>query len=64
MARCMGSGVVVLKYSAIERLMLEIKQEKKKSLSISEQYHVTFAFDWRQKYQKIDYHEDNASQEN
>ena len=64
MARCMGSGVVVLKYSAIERLMLEIKQEKKKSLSISEHYHVTFAFDWRQKYQKIDYHEDNASQEN
>ena len=27
-AYCMGSGIVVLKYSAIQRMMLEIKQHK------------------------------------
>ena len=38
MACCMGSGIVVLKYSAIQRLMPEIKQKKKMCVYIFEWY--------------------------
>ena len=37
-ACCMGSGVVVLEYSAIQRLMHEIKQKKKICPSFFEHY--------------------------
>ena len=35
---CMGCGIVVLKYTAIQRLMSEIKQQKKICVSVFEQY--------------------------
>ena len=43
-AFCMGFGIVVLKYGAIQRLMPKIKQKKKKEVSIFEQH--TSAVKW------------------
>ena len=34
LACCMGSGIVMMKYSAIQRLMREIRQQKSKQTKI------------------------------